>query len=55
MKKIIFSIQILLATLMLTSCLHDDDVVFDESAAQRVEKAVKADISKQRMATSSVD
>ena len=41
MKKIIFSIQILLATLMLTSCLHDDDVVFDESAAQRVEKALK--------------
>ena len=45
MKKIIFSIQILLATLMLTSCLHDDDVVFDEPAAQRVEKAVKADIT----------
>ena len=43
MKKIIFSIQILFVTLMLSSCLHDDNVVFDEPAAQRVEKAVEAD------------
>ena len=43
MKKIIFSIQIFFVTLMLSSCLHDDNVVFDEPAAQRVEKAVEAD------------
>ena len=41
MKKIIFSIQILFVTLMLSSCLHDDNVVFDEPAAQRVERPSK--------------
>ena len=43
MKKILFCMQALVASLLLTACLHDDNEVFDESAAQRIEKAVTAD------------
>ena len=38
MKRLKYCLPAVLASLLLTSCLHDDDVVFDEPAAQRLEK-----------------
>ena len=41
MKKIMIYIQALLASFVLVSCLHDDNELFNESAAQRLDKAVE--------------
>ena len=41
MKKIMICIQALLASFVLVSCLHDDNELFNESAAQRLDKAVE--------------
>lgn len=43
MKRLKYCLPAVLASLLLTSCLHDDDVVFDEPAAQRLEKSVEHD------------
>ena len=41
MKKILICMQALVATMLLAACLHDDNEVFDEPAAQRLDKAVE--------------
>lgn len=43
MKKILYSIFLLGAVMSMTSCLHDDDDVFDTPAAERIEQAVDSD------------
>jgi len=44
MKKLIYNILIfVIASVGMTSCLHDNNEVFDKSAAQRIEEAVKTD------------
>lgn len=40
MKKIFFYIMFAVAGLSLQSCLHDDDEIFDKSAAERINEAV---------------
>lgn len=41
MKKIYFYIMLAVAGLSLQSCLHDNDEVFDKSAAERINEAVE--------------
>lgn len=43
MKKIFFATAIAFTALSLQSCLHDDEELFPDSAANRIEAAVKAD------------
>ena len=43
MKKIFLATAIAFAALSLQSCLHDDEELFPDSAANRLEAAVKAD------------
>lgn len=42
MKKIYFYIMLAVAGLSLQSCLHDNDEVFDKSAAERINEAVES-------------
>lgn len=43
MKKIILGSALAFAALTLTSCLHDNEDLFEKPAAERMEEAVKAD------------
>lgn len=43
MKKIILGAALAFVSLSLTSCLHDNEDLFDKPAAERMEEAVKAD------------
>lgn len=43
MKKIILGAALAFVSMSLTSCLHDNEDLFDKPAAERMEEAVKAD------------
>jgi hypothetical protein len=43
MKKIIYLILSVLPALLMVSCLHEENNIFDQSAALRLEEAIKAD------------
>ena len=43
MRKIIYSMLTLATSLAMTSCLHDNETLFEEPAAQRIETEVTND------------
>jgi hypothetical protein len=51
MKKIIYSMLVLVCTIFLQSCLHDNEDYFDQSAAERLSNAVSSDKSLLESAT----